>query len=366
MLFRFRTLFRFGTMPLEFAMRRPFAARVVMRHPVVVRHLLLVAALALPAGAQAESRRAQLPPGYEEVDGIAAVVGDQIITVGDLRRALGTQQSGQQVLPGEAEKPRSEAALRMQTLQALIDNALVLKAAKDLGLTVEDREVEAQLEQTRKRNGWTEDEMVEAVRRIGFPTLVAYRAHVRSEMLRVQMLKIKLGSRLRVTDEEVKKTMELEHCGGTCEDEVRARHILVALRPDASPREVAALREKAWKLHDQVKAQPDKFAEIAEKFSDDRGAPEGDLGYQRRWVLDQTFANKLWSMKKGEISPVVQTTFGFHVIQMLDRRRVEAKDAEMLQNFVRARLSEEQFLRLYRQWMDELRKSSHIEVRIAR
>lgn len=327
--------------------------------------LILAMFLATPAFAAGNPpRRAALPAGYIDVEGIVAVVGDQIILQGDLRRAMGSHQQAQSLVPTDAERPRSERDLRLQTLQQLIDNALILKAAKDLALTVEDKEVDAQLAGTKKKNNWTEEELEEAVKKLGFANLTAYRTHVRQELLRMQMLRVKLGSRLRVTDEEVKRVIDQEHEGGKTEEEIRSRHILVLVPPDASPVDVARLREKAWKIHDEVIAGKRSFPDLAEEYSDDHGADKGDLGYLRRWTLDPTFSGRLWKMKKGEISGVVQTPFGFHIIQMVDRRKAPVKDAEVLEQYVRARLSEEQFTRLYKTWIEELRAAAHIETRM--
>ncbi|MSQ85189.1 MAG: hypothetical protein EXR77_20320 [Myxococcales bacterium] len=311
-----------------------------------------------------EPRRAKLPAQYEEVEGVAAVVGDTIITLSELRRAMGSQVSAQQVVPTDIEKPRSLAELRLQVLQTLVDNALVLRAAKDLGVNVDDKDVEQQVAEVKRRNSWDDDDMEQAVRRLGFASLVGYRLHVRSELVRLQMLKVKLGSRLRITEEEIKKVLDLEHCNGTCEEEVHARHIMVEVRGDDSPRKVHEKREKAWLVHDLLVDGKEPFATLAEKYNDDRGAPDGDLGWQRRWTLEPSLANKLWSLKKNEISAVVQTPFGFHVLQLLERRKSPAKDKDMLGDLVRGKLQEEQLVKLYKAWMDELRRITHVDIRI--
>lgn len=311
-----------------------------------------------------EPRVAKLPKAFEEIDGVAAVVGDTIITLAELRRAEATQAMSQSLVPTDSERPRLEGDLRRQILQTLIDNALVLRAARDLGLSVEESEIQRHVDELKSRNTWDDEELEEAVRRIGFAGAAGYRQHVRQELLRMRMLKTKIGSRLRVTEEDVKKVLELEHCGGTCEEEVRARHILIKVPPDASPRDVARLRAKTWALYDKLTKDKADFAALAEAESDDHAAPDGDLGYQRRWALEPSFAAKLWSMKKDELSTVVQTPFGFHLIQLLDRRRAEAKDKDLLEQYVRARLSEDQFIRLYKSWLEEMRRSTHIEVRM--
>ncbi len=322
--------------------------------------LLLCLSPCVLAAEKSAARRAQLPRNYEEVEGVAALVGDQIVLLSDLARAQSSAAAAQAAVPTDAERPRGEAALRLQTLNTLIDNVLIQKAAKDLGLTSEEREVEAQIAQTKKRNSWSDEELAEAVKKIGFSSLAAYRSHVRNELLRMQMLRVKLGSKLRVSDDEIKKVLVQEHGGGVYEEEVHAQHILLTIKADATPMQVAAQREKAWKAYDEVMAAKRTFQEIAEEYGDDTF----DLGWQRRWTLDQTFATKLWSLKPGEVSTVVQTPFGFHVIKLLERRRAPVKDKDVLEQYVRAKLSEEQFVRLYKAWIEELRASTHVEVRI--
>lgn len=317
-----------------------------------------------PALAEGASRRAAMPAGYEEVEGVAAVVGDALIALSELRRAMGSQMATQQLVPTDIERPRSQGALRLQVLQSLIDNALVLRAARELAVTVEEREIDQQLAETKKRNLWSDEEMDEAVRKLGFAGLTPYRQHVRSEMVRLRMLQIKLGSRLRIADDEIKKVLELEHCGGNCEEEVQARHIMLAVKADDSPAVVNAKREKAWMVHDLLTSGKQSFDQLAEKYNDDRGAVDGNLGWQRRWTLEPGLGAKLWSLSKGEISAVVQTPFGFHVLQVLDRRKAEAKDKQLLEDFVRHRLQEDQLSRLYKAWIEELRRTTHIEVRI--
>ncbi|MEY3014731.1 MAG: PpiC-type peptidyl-prolyl cis-trans isomerase [Pseudomonadota bacterium] len=330
---------------------------------------LLVVAMAAPAfaaeQAPAEVRRAAMPEGYLEVDGIAAVVGKKIVTISELVRAQAQGTSSQQMVPTQTERPRNERDALRQTLDTLIDNLLIAEAAQSLGLTVSDGEIDAHLAELRRRNVWDLEELREAIRRLGFADMKAYREHVRQEKLRIAAIRAKLGSRLRVTDDEVDKVLLADYDGGKSEDEIRSRHILIKVPGGASPLQLAELRRKAWKIHDLIKAGKKKFEDAAEEYSDDMGTQYGgDLGYMRRWMLDQTFANTLWKLDKDEISQVVQTPFGFHIVQLLDRRRVPIKDIKILKQFIRAQLTETAFVRLYKVWMQELRAATHVEIRI--
>ncbi len=322
------------------------------------------AAAAKPAKPALATRRATLPQGYHEVDGVVATVGDTAILQSELRRAMGQTRGGND--PVQSSEPRSAEALRKQTLDTLIDNALVAKAAKELGLVVSDGEIDGQIEQTRKRMHKSADEFEDIVRNMGFPTVAAYRQHVRAEMVRVQMLRAKIAGKLRVTDDEVKRIIEQEYSNGQFEDEVHSRHMLIGVPDDANPQRVTELRDRAWHCYDDVAVHKKSWEDVADDCNDDSATSEGhgDLGWQKRWTLDPTFGNKLWALQPGEISTVVQTPYGFHVIQFIERRRVPVKDKEVLEQFVRARLQEEQFTKLYKTWLEEMRGSAHIDVRL--
>jgi peptidyl-prolyl cis-trans isomerase SurA len=139
---------------------------------------------------------------------------------------------------------------------------------------------------------------------------------------------------------------------------------MIGVRPDDPPAVVSKKREKAWAIHDLLVSGKKTFEELAEQFNDDRGAPDGDLGWQRRWTIESGLAAKLWSLKKNEYSGAVQTPFGFHVLQVLDRRKSTAKDKDLLGDVVRRRLQEDQLGRLYKAWIEELRRTTHIELRV--
>lgn len=313
----------------------------------------------------ADRRQAQMPKGYIEVDGIAAVVGKHVITVSALVRAHAQGAAAQQFVPTSSERPRNERDALRQTLEVLIDNLLVADAARTLGLTVDDAEIDAHIEDLRRKNVWEMEELRASIRALGFADMAAYREHVRAEKLRLAAIRTKLGARLRISDDEVQRVLDAEYEGGKSEEEVRSRHILWKVGAGEHPRKVSELRAKAWALRDAIAAGDKEFAEAAEESSEDMGTGYGgDLGWMKRWMLDQTFANTLWSLKKDEISAVIQTPFGFHVIQLLDRRRVQVKDRKVLEQFIRAQLTEAAFVRLYKVWIAELRAATHIQVRM--
>jgi len=101
-------------------------------------------------------------------------------------------------------------------------------------------------------------------------------------------------------------------------EERKASHILVSIAADATDDEKQAARKKAEDLLEQVKQNPEQFAEIAKQNSDDPGSAMrgGDLGFFGRGVMVKAFEDKIFSMQLDEISDIVETDFGLHVIKL--------------------------------------------------
>ncbi|HAN32790.1 MAG TPA: hypothetical protein DCQ06_14445 [Myxococcales bacterium] len=326
--------------------------------------LTLLWSASVQAGDQ--GRRAKLPKGFQQLESVVAVVGQHIITLSELVRAQAQNKASQRLVPTrQAERPRNSRELLRQVLNTQVDNLLVTQAAKKLGLTVADSEIDKHLKKLKDQNIWDQEELRQNLGKMGFADVASYRNHVRNEQLRMKMIRTKLGSKLRIAEAEIKRVLKLEYKGGTQEQEIHSRHILIKVPQGASPLQVNALRNKAWGIYDRIKAGKLAFVDAAEEYSDDEGTGAGgDLGWMRRWMLDPTFSRTLWSLKKDQISKVILTPFGFHIVQLLERRTVAAKNKRILEQMVRAQLVEQQFTKFYEQWLTELRSAAHVETRL--
>lgn len=149
-----------------------------------------------------------------------------------------------------------------------------------------------------------------------------------------------LKKRLTVADADIQKYYD-EHkkTDYTTPEERRASHILIQVAPDAKPEEKTAARAKIDGLLAQAKAAPGSFAELAKKHSDDKSNSDkgGDLDYFDRNAMVKPFADAAYGMKIDEISPVVETEFGFHIIRLTGIRGGQVKPLEA----VKAQIADE-------------------------
>lgn len=113
-------------------------------------------------------------------------------------------------------------------------------------------------------------------------------------------------------------------------EERKASHILISLTADASDEEKRSAREKAENLLEKVKQDPEQFAEIASEHSNDPGSASlgGDLGFFGRGVMVKSFEDKIFSMQLNEVSDIVETNFGFHVIKLTDIKEAKHQNLE--------------------------------------
>jgi peptidyl-prolyl cis-trans isomerase D len=118
--------------------------------------------------------------------------------------------------------------------------------------------------------------------------------------------------------DEIKKFYEQNQTRFGVAEERQARHILIPAAANAPAGEVEAAKSKAEGIVAQLKADPNKFAQLAKEFSKDPGSAEkgGDLGFVGRGVTVKPFEDRMYSLKQGEISEPVRSDFGFHIIQV--------------------------------------------------
>jgi len=183
---------------------------------------------------------------------------------------------------------------------------------------------------------------------IGEPQLKSYyeknsadfRAPERVRAEYVVLAATDLGKGDPPTEAEIQAAYEARKARFQSQEQRRASHILITLEPGASEVDRKAARAKIERIYAQVKKSPGRFAELAKQYSQDPGSASkgGDLGYFGHGMMVKPFEDTVFAMKKeGEISDIVQTEFGFHIIRLTGIQHSSVKSLESL----RAELTEE-------------------------
>ena len=155
---------------------------------------------------------------------------------------------------------------------------------------------------------------------------------------------------ITVNEADLKGYYEQNLARVTGQEERRASHILVAAPKSASPDDKAKAKARADELLAQVKKNPDAFAELAKKNSQDPGsaARGGDLDFFRRGAMTKPFEDAVFAMKqKGEIAGPVATDFGFHIIKLTDLKVPRQRSFEEVRPGLEAELKQQQAQRKF-------------------
>jgi peptidyl-prolyl cis-trans isomerase D len=154
---------------------------------------------------------------------------------------------------------------------------------------------------------------------------------------------------ISVNEEELKSYYDQNVARLSGKEERRASHILINAPKEMAAGDRAKAKEKATALLDQVRKAPDTFADMARKNSQDAGsAPSGgDLDFFGRGAMVKPFEDAAFAMKKGDISDVVESDFGFHIIKMVDIKAPKQKTFEELKPTIEADLRSQQAQRKY-------------------
>ena len=148
---------------------------------------------------------------------------------------------------------------------------------------------------------------------------------------------------ITVSDADLKNYFDQNQSNLAAKEERRASHILINAPKDLNSSDMAKAKEKAMTLLASVKKSPSQFADIAKKNSQDPGsaANGGDLGFFARGAMVKPFEDAAFSMKKGEISGLVQSDFGFHIIQLVDVKTADAANFAQMRSSLETELKKQ-------------------------
>ncbi|HMX39745.1 MAG TPA: peptidylprolyl isomerase, partial [Saprospiraceae bacterium] len=250
------------------------------------------------------------------IDRVVATVGGEIILLSEVQEQLSYARQQQPTLGDE---------YRCVALQNLIVQRLLVNQAKLDSVQVKDEEVENQLgaridrllayfNQDQKALEEYYGQSIEQIKE-------QYRTDMRSQLLSERM-QGKITEKATVTPSEVQTFFanipkdSLPYFNA----EVEIREI--TYKPPVNPQEMASARTRTEELRKRIVEDKEDFAELAKKYSDDPGSGQqgGDLGWQKRGTFVSDFEAMVYKLEKGQTSPIVQTEFGFHIIQLLERR----------------------------------------------
>ena len=296
-------------------------------------------------------------------DRIVAVVNDEVITLSELNNAF---EPYLERFTANYQGPDREKALgetKTTLLNRMIDNLLMEQESRKTGVTVRNEEVTDAINDMQKQRKISPEEFRKAMQREGI-TLDAYRKDIRDQLVRLKLIRRDIKSKVAVTDEEIGEYYRKHREDYDGKEAVRIRQILLLLPKEENPAVKEKLRADADAIHKRL-LNGEPFEPLSAKFSQGPAAAEGgDIGYIEKGMIHSEVEDAAFSLPLNQISGVIESSVGFHIIQVVDRRGAGLKAIEHVREEIREKIDREKMEKKFGEWLAELRKKSHIEIKL--
>ncbi len=287
-------------------------------------------------------------------DNVAVVNGTPITRV-NFDRALGYAK--QQAL--RMGKALDDAQIKEGVLNQLIGSELLYQAAQKEGVTIDEKTVDERLAQWKKRFT-TEEEYKKALKGLDLSE-PQMKGDIKKGMTIEKLVVDKFVDKTAVPEKEIKAYYD-SHSGLFKQPEqVRASHILIKVEPKAAESEKAEALKKIKEVQEKQKKGED-FAELAKAYSQGPSSSKGgDLGYFSRGQMVPPFEGAAFKLKPGEVSDIVETRFGYHLIKVVDKKPESTVPYDDIKGRIGQYLKQEKIQKEVKQLVDKLRKEATVE-----
>lgn len=289
------------------------------RDIVLAAFLLCMPFAALPASAAQtpadQNTSAGGTPRIQLADAIIAVVNNEVITRQEFLDRLHTVEHRMKA-QGIALPP--EADFRRQMLERMIVDRAQLQMAKESGIRVDDSMLDRAIARIAEQNKMSLPQFRAELERDGTP-FQRFREEIRDEIAMQRLREREVDNKIQISESEVDNYLAAQ-AGAAQAQEFHVSHILVRIPENASAEQIAERRRRAEDVLKQLQAGGD-FAKLAATYSDATDALSGgDLGWRSSERLPQLFIDTLAGMKQGDISPIVKSANGFHILKLAGTR----------------------------------------------
>jgi peptidyl-prolyl cis-trans isomerase SurA len=346
------------SLPRRLRFARPFRA------PALALGLSCAALLAPPAAGLA----VLMAPAVAQatiVERVVAVVGDRAILLSELLvRARPFQMQVYGTVPEGASRNAALSQLYKQLLERLVDEELQGREAARANITVTAEEIQSALERVARQNDVSVEQLFEEAQKNGLG-VAEYRQEIRRQLLDAKMLNLRIQGRMRIGEDDMRAAYKRIAQEERRKLEFRAAWIRFQIPPGSGAPGAAQQKEIAAGVATRARNGED-FADLAFEYSSDPATREqgGLLASMRPGELPPDIDAALLGMEPGEISAPLRLGDAWLVIKLIERAESQLPEYEKAKQQLQTRVYAEKMDTARRQWLDGLRKRTHVDMRL--
>ena len=306
---------------------------------------------------------AAVPVSGEVADRIIAIVNDDVITLSELNATFDPYLKRIEARLTGKDRDRVVAEGKTAILNKMIDNKLIEQEAKKSGIVIKDDDVMGVIRDMLKNKKMQMSDLLQALDKDGM-TFNGYKQDVKEQLQRQQLVRREIRAKIVVTDEEIGEYYRQHRDEYEGKEAIRIKQILIPIPAGVDPAIRERGRELAASILKRIKDGEPFEALVAQYSQGPAVAAGGDIGYVERGFMLPEMEKVALSLEAGEVGPVIESTQGFYIIQVVDKRGAGLKPITEVRQEIQMKLEDEKAAKKFDQWVAELRNKSLVEIKL--
>jgi len=253
-------------------------------------------------------------------------------------------------------------AMKNDIAQSMVEKELLYQKSKELGLKIDSEQVEGQLQQFKDQFP-DEKQYAQQLATLGY-TEDSLRSEIKENLAIQKLIEEEIASDISISDEALKSYYDSNSKEFESPERVKARHILIKSGEDADPADKQEAKKKIQKIQKRMD-EGEKFADLARESSDCPSSKKGgDLGFFSQGQMVKPFEEAAFSLEPGEVSDIVETRFGYHLIQVDDKKPASKKSFDEVKQGLKQRLKQKKIKKQVPEYVERLKENADIEMNL--
>lgn len=294
-------------------------------------------------------------------DAIVAVVNEEIVTLYDVNHEAQPiiRENEKKQFLSDADRNR----IRRLALDSVIEKKLIDQKIKELNINISDDEIRMAIDDVKRQNGLDQEGLEKALAAQGI-SYDLYRSQLKEQLERLRLVSMEVRSKIQVGETEVRAYYNDNQEKYREDDTFRARHIFFKISVKDSPDEIKRTTAKALEVLSEAKNGKD-FAELAKTYSEDPAARKdgGDLGSFKKGDMQPELERVILALKPGEISELVKSPMGLHIIKLDALITGKPKTFESVKKEIEETVYRNKSEERFKKWAKDLRGKANIELK---
>ena len=320
--------------------------------------VLSVMALALAGNA--------LPQRSDVVDGIAAIVNSDVVTISQVRELVGARERSLRDLYRGAELEQKVEEMRISAIKDLIDRQLILQEFKKLqekGASIPEYVIDDRVQAIiRQEFGGDRAAFVRTLQAQGF-TLTRFKEIERDKVIIQAMRQSKVENDFVISPTQIQAYYDKNKTAYATPEQVKLRMIVIREGSSGDVPEVGSKKDLAEEIRQKV-ASGAEFDRMAQMYSEDETTQQagGDWGWIERNTLNEELTNVAFSLRAGEVSPVINIENTYYILKVEARKNASIKPITDVRDEIEKNLIQQERTKAQQRWLETLRQKAYIKI----